>query len=195
MATALHKKNIAIFASGTGGNANAIIEAAQQQAVHYKVALIVTNKKDAGVLQIATQHNIATLVIDKEAFFNSDIYIYVLQQHKIEFIALAGFLWKMPLAFVKAYENKIFNIHPALLPKYGGKGMYGKYVHQAVLTNKEKESGITIHYVNEVYDAGQIIFQATCTVDDKETLDTLTQKIHQLEHEYYWKILEEQIIK
>jgi formyltetrahydrofolate-dependent phosphoribosylglycinamide formyltransferase len=195
MAATLKKINIAIFASGTGGNANAIIEAAQQKAVHYKVALIVTNKKDAGVLQIATQHNIATLVIDKEAFINSDIYIYLLQQHKVEFIALAGFLWKMPLTFVKAYENKIINIHPALLPKYGGKGMYGKYVHQAVLTNKEKQSGITIHYVNEVYDAGQIIFQATCTVDDKETLDTLTQKIHQLEHEHYWKILEEQIIK
>ncbi len=183
------KINIAIFASGGGSNAKVIIEASQNNEVQYKVGLIVSNKKDAGVLTIANEYNIPTLIIKKEVFLESDMYVYFLQQQKIEYIVLAGFLWKVPLNLIQAFNNKIINIHPALLPKYGGKGMFGNYVHEAVLQNKETESGITIHYVNEVYDEGEIIFQAKCNVAESDTIETLAKKIHQLEHLHYWKII------
>jgi phosphoribosylglycinamide formyltransferase 1 len=191
----LKKIKIAIFASGAGSNAKVIIEAALQNNVDYEVALIVSNKPDAGVLTIAKEFNIPSLVIKKEAFFESDLYLYFLQQQKIEFIILAGFLWKVPAYLINAFNQKIINIHPALLPKYGGKGMYGNNVHEAVLSNKEKESGITIHYVNEVYDDGKIVFQATCIIEENEAIETLAKKIHQLEHENYWKVINEEIKK
>jgi phosphoribosylglycinamide formyltransferase-1 len=187
----LERAEIAIFASGAGSNAKAIIEASLKKETNYTVALIVCNKPNAGVLQVATDYNIPTLLIEKERFDNSDGYVEVFKKHKIDLIVLAGFLWKVPNALVKAFEQKIINIHPALLPKYGGKGMYGDKVHQAVIENKEKESGITIHYVNEVYDDGKIIFQAICAVAEKDTVETLADKIHQLEHEHYWKVVDE----
>jgi phosphoribosylglycinamide formyltransferase 1 len=187
-------KNIAIFASGAGSNAKVIIEAAQKNNVHYKVALIVCNKPNAGVLQIAADNNIPTLLIEKDTFFNNDIYLYLLQQHKIDYIVLAGFLWKVPVYLINAFANKIINIHPALLPKYGGKGMYGQYVHQAVVANKETQSGITIHLVDEVYDNGKILFQASCTVTEADTADTVAAKIHKLEHEHFYKIIDAFII-
>jgi phosphoribosylglycinamide formyltransferase 1 len=191
-----HKKiKIAIFASGAGSNAKVIIEAALQNKVEYEVALIVSNKPDAGVLIIAKEFNIPSLVIKKETFFETDMYLYFLQQQKIEFIVLAGFLWKVPAYLTNAFIHKIINIHPALLPNYGGKGMYGNKVHEAVLNNKEKESGITIHYVNEIYDDGKIIFQATCAVEENKTIETLAKKIHQLEHENYWKVINGELIK
>ncbi len=180
--------NIAIFASGAGSNAKKIIEYfSSSENVH--IALIVCNKPDAGVLQIAAQNNISSLLIDRERFFKADGYLPELQKHHIDFIVLAGFLWKMPESLIMAYPKKIVNIHPALLPKYGGKGMYGHYVHEAVINNKEKESGITIHYVDELYDHGGVIFQAACPVDPVDTAETLAQKIHVLEHQHYPKVI------
>ncbi len=184
------KKNIAIFASGAGSNAFAIINATILQPTNFKVALIVCNKPNAGVLQIAKEHHIPTLLIEQDSFFNTDFYLYFILQHKINYIILAGFLWKIPNYLISAFKNKIINIHPALLPKYGGKGMYGNFVHQAVIANKETQSGITIHLVDEIYDNGKTLFQATCQINEGENPEQLAQKIHQLEHEYFWKIID-----
>ena len=188
------KHRIAIFASGAGGNAKKIIE-------HFRssneitVTLIVCNKPDAGVLRIAEEHQIPALLIEKKKFFEGNHYIDELKNAGITFIVLAGFLWKLPGALIKAYPNKIINIHPALLPEYGGKGMYGRYVHEAVINAAEKESGITIHYVDEHYDHGQHIFQVTCHVFPGDTPEKLAQRIHLLEYEYYPKVIEEVILK
>lgn len=186
--------NVAIFASGTGTNAEQIIK-------HFafsskvKIALIVCNKPTAGVLTIAQKAGIPSLLIEKDRFFNEDNYLPELQKNNIDLIVLAGFLWKIPVPIINAYPKKIINIHPALLPKYGGSGMYGSRVHEAVIAAKEKESGITIHYVDELYDHGEIIFQATCTVDAQDTAASLAQKIHTLEHIHYPKVIAELIQK
>lgn len=175
---------VAIFASGAGSNAEKIIR-------HFKghpfitVALIVCNKPGAGVLQIAADHHIPVLLIEKEPFFRGNAYVDELKQYGVSFIVLAGFLWKVPVALIQAYPNRIINIHPALLPKYGGKGMYGMRVHEAVIAAREKESGITIHYVNEQFDEGTPIFQARCTVAPTDTPESLAQKIHALEHAHF----------
>lgn len=179
---------IAIFASGAGSNAQKIIDSFRQ-GHSVKVSLIVCNKPGAGVLNIAAAENIPSLLIEKDRFYNGNAYLPELQRHHIDFIILAGFLWKVPSALINAYPNKIVNIHPALLPKYGGKGMYGAKVHQAVIAAKEKESGITIHYVDEIYDHGNIIFQATCSLEENDTADTLAQKIHLLEHTHYPEVI------
>lgn len=130
------------------------------------------------------------MLIDKEKFFRGNAYTDELKNAGIDFIVLAGFLWKIPSALIKAFPQKIVNIHPALLPKYGGKGMYGQFVHQAVIDNNEKESGITIHYVDEQYDHGDTIFQATCPVLENDTPGSLAQRIHQLEHAHYPGVIE-----
>lgn len=184
-----YKYNIAIFASGAGSNAKKIIEHFKNH-TSVKIALIVSNKADAGVLQIAKEFQIPSLIIEKERFFRGDVYLNELKAAQINFIVLAGFLWKVPSALIAAYPNKIINIHPALLPKYGGKGMYGHFVHEAVIDSKEKESGITIHYVDDKYDHGNIIFQTTCPVLPNDTPDDLANRIHVLEHEHYPKIVE-----
>jgi formyltetrahydrofolate-dependent phosphoribosylglycinamide formyltransferase len=176
--------SIAIFASGAGSNAEKIIYYLKDHPV-IRVALIVCNKPEAGVLTIATAAGIPALLIEKERFFRGDSYLSELSAHQIRFIVLAGFLWKIPDALIKAYPDKIINIHPALLPKYGGKGMYGMRVHEAVIAGNEKESGITIHYVNEHFDEGTPIFQTTCPIEPGDTPDKLAQKIHQLEHTYF----------
>ena len=181
---------IAIFASGAGSNAQKIIEHFAGSA-NIIISLIVCNKPGAGVLTIAGNQGIASLLIEKERFFYGDNYLPELQKHKIDYIVLAGFLWKMPAPVINAYSKKIINIHPALLPKYGGKGMYGDKVHQAVLAAKENESGISIHYVDELYDNGEIIFQATCKVAEEDTAATLAQKIHVLEHAHYPMVIAE----
>lgn len=180
---------IAIFASGAGSNAKKIIEHFEANPNIAQVALVVCNKADAGVLPIAAEHQIEQLLIEKEAFFKSDVYIKELQQRGIDFIVLAGFLWKIPVALIQAFPNKIVNIHPALLPKYGGKGMYGQHVHAAVLAAGDKESGITIHYVDELYDHGGTIFQATCVISEEDTAHTIAQKVHVLEHLHYPKVI------
>jgi len=181
-------KHIAIFASGAGSNAQQIIDHFRHSS-NIEIKLIVCNKPNAGVLAIAEKEKIPSILIEKEQFFNGDHYLPELQKNNIDLIVLAGFLWKVPEALIKAYPKKIVNIHPALLPKYGGKGMFGTHVHRAVIDNKETESGISIHYVDEIYDHGAVIFQATCAVDENDTPGSLAQKIHALEHLHYPKTI------
>ena len=186
--------HIALFASGAGSNAQKIIEYFKGH-TQIKVALVVCNKPGAGVISIAESATIPVLLVEKEKFFRGNAYIDVLKEQGISFIVLAGFLWKIPDSLIKAFPGKIINIHPALLPNYGGKGMYGSKVHDAVIANKEKESGITIHYVDEQYDHGDIIFQARCSLEESDTTQSLAQKIHLLEHAFYPKIVEETVLK
>lgn len=183
-------KKIALFASGAGSNAAVIIEKFKNHP-NIKVSLVVSNKPNAGVLSIALQHEIPVLILDKEIFFRGNAYADQLKAIGINYIILAGFLWKIPVALIKSYNGKIINIHPALLPKYGGKGMYGLNVHQAVINNNESESGISIHYVDEHYDNGDIILQAKCPVLKNDTAISLAARIQQLEHEYYPNVIEE----
>ncbi len=182
-------KNIAIFASGTGSNATKIVTHLKNYP-SIKVALIVSNKSTAPVLQMAANNNIPTLLLNRQEFYNTNNLLKDFETYKIDFIALAGFLWLIPPYLVQAFENKIVNIHPALLPKYGGKGMYGMHVHKAVHANKEKESGITIHFVNEHYDEGNSIFQASCPIDPQDDPSTIQQKVLVLEHQYFPIIIE-----
>lgn len=185
---------IAIFASGTGSNAQKIIDHFRNHP-SVKIALIVSNNREAGVVKIAEKENIPALIIDRERFFRDDAYINELKDKKIDLIVLAGFLWKIPGSLITAFRDKIINIHPALLPKFGGKGMYGAAVHEAVIAAKEKESGITIHFVDDLYDHGKIIFQAKCPVREHDTADSLAQRIHALEHEHYPKVIEKLVVK
>ena len=189
-----HIKNIAIFASGTGTNTENIIQYFQQKKTA-KIVLIVCNNPQAGVLKIATVNNIPSIIIQKEKFFKGDAYLPELKTAGVNFIVLAGFLWKIPSLIINEYRDAIINIHPALLPKFGGKGMYGNFVHEAVLSAKEKESGITIHFVDEFYDNGKTIFQVTCPVYENDTTETLAKRIHELEYTYFPKVIEELITK
>lgn len=182
-------KNIAIFASGTGSNAQKIIDHFRNSE-KARVTLIVCNKPGAGVLNIAEHEAIPSIIIDKERFFHSDHYIKELQKADIDLVVLAGFLWKVPANLVQAFPDRIINIHPALLPKYGGKGMYGHFVHEAVIAAKEPESGITIHFVNEKYDDGAPILQERCTITAEDTAETLAAKVLVLEHKWYPVIVE-----
>jgi formyltetrahydrofolate-dependent phosphoribosylglycinamide formyltransferase len=182
--------HIAIFASGAGSNARKIIEHFEKRDLPIKVSLIVCNVPGAGVIEVAKEKGIPTLMINK-ADFASTGYVESLHNSEIQFIVLAGFLWKLPEVLVQAYPKAIINIHPALLPKYGGKGMYGSRVHEAVIAAGEKESGITIHWVNEHYDEGAIIYQAICPIDAGETPETLANKIHALEHAHFAPTIEQ----
>ena len=182
--------NLAIFSSGTGSNAARIIDHFRRHP-SIRVALIVCNNPNAGVLDVAKKEGVPVLLIEKEKFFRGDAYLPELRSRGIGFLVLAGFLWKIPGALVKAFQGKIVNIHPALLPKFGGKGMYGHYVHEAVLAAGEKESGITIHYVDDLYDHGQAIFQAKVIVEPGDTPDTLAAKIRFLEHQHFPRVVEE----
>lgn len=179
---------IAIFASGAGSNAQQIINYFKQSA-KATIVLIICNNPKAGVLQIATKENVPFLLIEKNKFSETG-YVNEIKSYESDFIVLAGFLWKVPSVLINAFKHKIINIHPALLPAFGGKGMYGNAVHAAVISAKEKQSGITIHYVDEKYDHGKIIFQIKCTVDENETAESLAKKIHKLEHEYFPKIID-----
>jgi len=183
--------HIAIFASGAGSNAQKIIDYFKNS-TKVEISVIVCNNPDAGILKIAANESIPVLMIEKQMFRNTG-YVAELKNYKIQLIVLAGFLWKIPPVLIEDFKNKIVNIHPALLPAYGGKGMYGNAVHSAVLAAKEKISGITIHFVDEKYDHGKIIFQITCPVDENETVDSLAQKIHQLEHASYAREIEKLI--
>ncbi|HLF47354.1 MAG TPA: phosphoribosylglycinamide formyltransferase [Chitinophagaceae bacterium] len=188
-------KQIAIFASGAGSNAEKIIQHfavtdSNRKSAIATIAMIISNKPGAGVLKIAEANNIPVLIIEKEKFYRGDGYISELKSAKIDFIVLAGFLWKIPSLLIKAFPQKIINIHPALLPAYGGKGMYGQHVHEAVIANKEKESGISIHYVDDHYDHGPVIFQARCPVMENDTAESLARRILQLEHEYFPNVIE-----
>ena len=180
---------VAIFASGAGSNAEKIINYFSGYE-KVKITLLVCNKPDAGVIKIAEAETIPVLLIEKEQFFRGDAYVEILKEFGINLIVLAGFLWKVPKQLIAAFPDKIINIHPALLPNYGGKGMYGHFVHEAVIANEEKESGITIHYVNENFDEGKHIFQASCPVLPTDTPETLAARIHQLEHAHFAPIIE-----
>ena len=188
------QSNIAIFASGAGTNAEKIIDYFKNSTT-IKIALIVCNKHGAGVLQIAKENNINILLIEKQQFSLGDAYVNELKTRNIDWIILAGFLWKLPLKLIHAFPGRIINIHPALLPKYGGRGMYGGHVHQAVIAAKEKESGISIHYVDEIYDHGEVIMQALCQINQTDNPETLAQKIHVLEHQHYAVVIEQEILK
>lgn len=197
--------HVAIFASGAGSNARKIIEYFENQYVSefagassgtnlktgrpIKISLIVCNVPTAGVLEIAKEKGIPTLLINKTEFASGG-YVESLRNSDIDFIVLAGFLWKVPEVLVKAYPKAIINIHPALLPNYGGKGMYGSRVHEAVISAGESKSGITIHWVDENYDEGDIIFQAECTIAAGDTPEILAQKIHALEHQHFAPVIE-----
>jgi phosphoribosylglycinamide formyltransferase-1 len=181
--------NVVLFASGSGTNAENIALFFRDNPDMY-VSYILSNRSNAGVLDRAKKLNIKTMVFDREMFVNSDTVLSFLKDISADLIVLAGFLWLVPKHIVKAFPNRIINIHPALLPKYGGKGMYGDRVHQMVIENGEKESGITIHYVNEKYDDGDVIFQARCPVEKNDTPQTLARKIHDLEYKYYPEIVQ-----
>jgi phosphoribosylglycinamide formyltransferase 1 len=181
--------NIALFASGTGSNARKIMEYFSDHP-SVKVALVVSNKKDAGVLDIAREYGIPTLTISKSIFYESDDILKSLDAYDISFIALAGFLLLVPKYIISRFNKKIVNIHPALLPQFGGKGMYGHYVHEAVKAANATETGITIHYANEHYDEGDIIFQARCSVDPSDTPTDIAQKVLALEHKHYAQVIE-----
>ena len=183
------KKNIAIFASGSGSNAENIIRYFQKND-SAQVSLVLSNKSDAYVVERAHRLGVPCNVFPKEDWMAGDEILAVLQDSRIDFIVLAGFLVRVPDLLLHAYPNKIINIHPALLPKYGGKGMYGDRVHQAVVAAGEKESGITIHYINEHYDEGNLIFQATCPVLPTDSPDDVAQKVHVLEYEHYPLVIE-----
>lgn len=183
------KKRIAIFASGSGSNAQKILE-------HFKdhssaeVSIILSNNPDAYVLQRADNFEIPTHVFDRDEFYHSDNVLNLLTDLQIDLIVLAGFLWLIPKNLIHAFPDRIINIHPALLPSYGGKGMYGNHVHQAVLEAKEPESGITIHYVNERFDEGKIIYQARYRIEPNDTIELIQFKGQQLEHLHYPKVIE-----
>jgi len=186
-------KNIAIFASGSGTNAENIISYFSTRNTA-KVALVLSNKHDAFVLKRAAKHNIKSVFFDRADFYHSDRVLGLLKSERIDFIVLAGFLWLVPVNLLQNYKGRIINIHPALLPSYGGKGMYGIRVHEAVIENHEKESGITVHYVNENYDEGNIIFQTRCNVEPDDTPDSLATKIHALEYQYFPRIIEDTVL-
>ncbi len=181
---------IAIFSSGQGTNAREIIRYFHKtdhlvMKRRVEISLIVCNKPGAGVVDIASESGIPVLLIEKEKFFRGSHYLEIFRDKNISFIVLAGFLWKIPAELIHAYPDRILNIHPALLPDYGGKGMYGKVVHEAVVAAREKQSGISIHYVDEQYDHGRIFFQARLNLAPEETAESLAKKIHALEYKHY----------
>ncbi len=190
----LKMTNIAIFASGSGSNAENIIS-------HFKnntkisVSAVFCNSPDAFVIQRAHKLQVPCHIFGRKDLYENSKVLDLLKSHNINWIILAGFLWKIPESLTNNYPSHIINIHPALLPRFGGKGMYGHHVHQAVIDAREKESGITIHYVNENYDEGNTIFQARCVVEENDTPDTLAAKIHHLEQLHFPRVIEEVIIK
>lgn len=187
------KKRIVVFASGTGSNTINIIKYFDQHP-RITVSCVMSNNKEAPVLQSATELGVANYSFEKDMLQSEKgKVLQILQELKPDLIVLAGFLWKFPVHILKEFPN-VINIHPALLPKYGGKGMYGAKVHQAVLDNKETESGITIHKVNEIYDDGAILFQQRVPVDPEETIETLQQKIHVLEHKHFPEVIENMLL-
>ncbi len=187
-------RRLAIFASGTGSNAAKIISHFQG-IEDIEVSLIVSNSPKAGVLTIAEQAGVPSMIIDRSFFYDSNQLVFELKQRSVDFIVLAGFLWLVPSYLIKAFPRKIVNIHPALLPKYGGKGMYGMHVHRAVKANNERESGISIHFVNERFDEGAVIFQASCNIDPVDSPEVIREKVLTLEHKYFPLVVEDVIRK
>ena len=190
----MNKHKIAIFASGTGSNAVNIIQYFEKSSVA-EIVLVISNKADALAVRKAQNKGVKAVVFNNESFKKNGVVLNYLKSVAIDFIILAGFLMKVPSDIIHAYPNKIVNLHPSLLPKYGGKGMYGKRVHSAVIEAQESESGISIHFVNEEYDEGAIIFQAKVSVEKGDSVELLAQKIQQLEHRFFPKVIEQVINK
>ena len=182
-------KRIVIFASGSGTNAENLIKFFHNRE-NASVIQILTNNPRAKVLERAKKLKVSALSFNRIAFSETDDVLHILKASNPDLIVLAGFLWKFPVHILRAFPNKVINIHPALLPKYGGKGMYGMHVHQAVLDNNEIETGITIHYVDENYDEGAIIFQTNCFIDTLDNADDVARKIHKLEMAHFPKVVE-----
>ena len=183
-------KNIAIFASGTGTNAENIVKYfSKNEKIH--VAVVLSNRVNAGVHERVRRLGVPSVALPREEFIMGEPVLEVLRRYQVDFIVLAGFMCLISEPILRAYPQRILNIHPALLPKFGGKGMYGHHVHEAVVAAGEKESGITIHYINEHYDEGQILFQATCPLTEEDTPDTVAAKVHALEYAYYPKVIEQ----
>jgi len=189
--TTLPLKNIAIFASGSGSNAERIYDYFQGDS-EVNISMILCNNPEAGVIARAERLNIPLVMFDRAALKSGEV-VRILEENDTDWVILAGFLWLIPKNMVEAFPNKIVNIHPALLPKFGGKGMYGHFVHEAVVANKETESGITIHFVNEHYDEGNIIFQASYPVLPTDSPEDVAKKGQVLEHEHFPKVIEELI--
>ncbi|NQX85391.1 MAG: phosphoribosylglycinamide formyltransferase [Flavobacteriaceae bacterium] len=187
-------KRIVIFASGSGSNAENLVHFFQDNN-QIEVVQILTNNPRAKVLDRAKCLQISALSFNRTAFIKTDDVLNIVKLQRPDLIVLAGFLWKIPEAFINAFPDKIINLHPALLPKFGGKGMYGMHVHEAVVAHKETETGITIHYVNAHYDEGATIFQAKCNVSPNDNASTVAQKIHQLEMEHLPKIVHQLLNK
>lgn len=181
--------NIAILASGSGTNAENIIAYFNNHPC-VNISLLAANKPDAFALVRAQKAGIPTIIFNKDDFYTDKTILDTFKLYKINTIVLAGFLWLIPEYLIELYPNRIVNIHPALLPKYGGKGMYGDNVHRSVIENNETETGITIHLVNSEYDKGNILFQAKCEVNPNDTADTVAQKVHKLEYKYFPKVIE-----
>ncbi|HKL08935.1 MAG TPA: phosphoribosylglycinamide formyltransferase [Bacteroidales bacterium] len=182
-------KKIAVLASGSGTNAENLINFFKENK-KIEISYIFSNNKNAYVIQRAKNHGIKHYIFSRTEFYNTTNILQILQKNNIDFIVLSGFLWLIPDYLIKNYPARIINIHPALLPKYGGKGMYGMNVHKAVIQNNEKESGITIHYVNNEYDKGDIIFQARCAINKDDTAETMAKKVHELEYRHFPKVIE-----
>jgi len=182
-------KRIVIFASGSGSNAQRIIEYFREHNPDAEVVALYTNNPKAYVIERCKALQVPCRLFNRNDFYSSTAVLDLLQQDQPNLIVLAGFLWLIPPALIQAYPNRIINIHPALLPAYGGKGMYGHHVHEAVIANKEIESGITIHLVNEEYDKGIHLFQAKVPITETDTPDSLAAKIHQLEHRHFPEVI------
>lgn len=182
-------RNIAIFASGSGTNAENIIKYFST-GNSAKVTLVLSNRREAFVLKRAAALNVNTVFFDRADLYTKDTVAGYLLESNIDFIVLAGFLWLIPEKILNIYHRRIINIHPALLPSYGGKGMYGEKVHEAVIASGDRESGITIHYVNSFYDEGDIIFQTRCKIEPDDTPEALASKIHTLEYKYFPEVIE-----
>ena len=186
------KFRLAIFASGSGTNAEAIMHHFQHHQ-SIEVALLLSNNSHAGALNRAHKCQVPTKVFDRVQFRESGVVLKWLNEAEITHLVLAGFLWLVPQEILKTFPDKIINIHPALLPKFGGKGMYGSKVHESVISSGEKETGITIHVVNEHFDEGKILFQAACPIEPDDDIHIITQKVHALEHAHFPKVIEQWI--
>lgn len=186
-------KNVVLFASGNGTNAENIIRYFKDKKTAV-ITQVMTNNPQAGVIERAKNLGVPVTVFDKETLKHPETLVAELKDMGTDMIVLAGFLWKIPDGLLHVYQDRIMNIHPALLPKFGGKGMYGRHVHEAVIENKETKSGITIHYVNEKYDEGAIIFQAETPVYENDTPESLAERIHKLEYEYFPQIVEQTLL-
>jgi phosphoribosylglycinamide formyltransferase 1 len=185
---------LAIFASGSGTNAENIIRYFQNKP-WISITCVCTNRPDAYVIERVKKYEIPVLVFSREGFYQTGEVLDYLKQKGTDWIILAGFLWLIPTDLIESYPSKIINIHPALLPKFGGKGMYGPRVHEAVINSRETHSGITIHYVNPEYDKGSIIFQSSCPVNPDETPESLADRVHELEYLHYPRIIEQEVLK